>query len=176
MKSKYPMLVLLFCFVLPNDAQNFYLDENGVTIKCENCQPGDTGTVNGILYEAVDRELLVQRRDEGADLTILCTSLVTEMDSLFFEMEDFNQDIGNWDVSNVTNMSGMFGVDKEHLIDYGSISFNQDIGSWDVSNVTDMSGMFRGSLFNQDISSWDVSIVTNMSRCSHRRRSGPKRK
>ena len=42
----------------------------------------------------------------------------------------FNQDIGNWDVSNVTDMSNMFFL---------ATSFNQDIGDWDVSNVTDMS-------------------------------------
>ena len=63
--------------------------------------------------------------------------------------------IGGWDVSNVTNMSGMF-----HSVS----AFNQDISEWDVSNVTDMSGMFNGvSVFNHDISRWDVSNVTNMS-------------
>ena len=45
----------------------FYLDANGVTIKCSNCAAGDTGRVDGVLYEAVDRALLIQRRDEGAD-------------------------------------------------------------------------------------------------------------
>lgn len=140
---------------------SFYLDENGVTIKCKYCQPGDTGIVGAISYEAVDRALLEQRRDEGADLTILCTSLVTDMNSFFYGMDDFNQDIGSWDVSNVTDMSWMFSE---------AASFNRDIGFWDVSNVTDMNGMFAGfesdyliTPFNQDISSWDVSNVTNMS-------------
>jgi surface protein len=45
----------------------------------------------------------------------------------------FNQDIGGWDVGNVTDMSAMFGV---------ATSFNQDIGSWDVGNVTEMPTMF----------------------------------
>ena len=38
----------------------------------------------------------------------------------------FNQDISKWDVSKVTNMSGMF---------LRATRFNQDIGSWDVSQV-----------------------------------------
>jgi len=92
-------------------------------------------------------------------------------------INSFNQDINNWDVSNVTNMSKLF-----YLSD-----FNQSLDNWDVINVTDMSKMFAGfheyvedmeytqeidsppptlidipSKFNQDISSWDVSNVTNM--------------
>jgi len=40
----------------------------------------------------------------------------------------FNQDIGNWDTLNVTDMSHMF---------YKDTNFNQDIGSWDTSKVID---------------------------------------
>ena len=55
-------------------------------------------------------------------------SNVTDMSGMFCRYaRSFNQDIGNWDVSNVTNMNGMFHRAK---------SFNQDIGNWDVSNVT----------------------------------------
>ena len=67
----------------------------------------------------------------------------------------FNKDISKWDVSNVTNMSGMF---------FGCSYFAQDISSWDVSKVTDMSQMFLATpALNQDIGSWDVGNVTNMS-------------
>ncbi len=86
---------------------------------------------------------------------------VTNMRDMFYNATSFNHDISDWDVSNVTDMSGMFF----------NTAFNQDIGGWDVSKVTDMgssqaisgkNGMFQGSDFNQDISEWKVSNVTNM--------------
>ena len=64
--------------------------------------------------------------------------------------------IGEWDVSSVTNMSYLFG---------GS-SFNQDIGDWDVSSVTDMEGMFQFaelSTQNYDniIIGWALLAISN---------------
>jgi surface protein len=82
-------------------------------------------------------------------------SSVTNMSSMFANTKAFKQSIGSWNVSQVTDMSYMF---------VGAIAFNQPIGSWDVSNVTNMSGMFNGArAFNQPIGSWNVSNVTNMS-------------
>ncbi|RPA69780.1 BspA family leucine-rich repeat surface protein [Cyclobacteriaceae bacterium YHN15] len=142
-----------------------FYDANG-TIKCPDAEPGDKGMVNGKLYEAVDNDLLRQRiynrYFEEVDITCLCTSLVTDMSGLFEGSRfkgwtSIDQPIGNWDVSNVTNMSRMF---------YLSGSFNQSIGNWDVSNVTNMSEMFyQSGDFNKPIGigNWDVSNVTNMS-------------
>ena len=48
----------------------------------------------------------------------------------------------NWDVSQVTEMSGMF---------MSASAFNADLSSWVVSSVTDMQFMFQGALaFNAD--------------------------
>jgi surface protein len=77
------------------------------------------------------------------------------MSLLFYNATSFNQPIGGWDVSNVTDMWGMFK---------GASAFNQDIGGWNVSSVTHMYAMFSGATsFNQDVGGWDVSSVTNMS-------------
>ena len=70
-----------------------------------------------------------------------------------FEGTLFNQPIGEWNVSNVTNMESMFA--------YGF--FNQPISNWDVSKVTNMAYMFATNYeFNQPIGNWDVSNVPNM--------------
>ena len=60
------------------------------------------------------------------------TSLITDMSYLFQDTR-FNDNINNWDVSNVTNMRGMF---------YKSKSFNQPLNNWNVSNVNNMQSMF----------------------------------
>ena len=89
------------------------------------------------------------------------TSAVTNMNSMFrgyiFPVTDnpFNQPIGNWDVSNVTDMSYMFSLCQP---------FNQDLSTWDVSSVTIMDGMFLNcGSFNQDLGNWDIVNVTSMS-------------
>lgn len=155
-----------------------YLDANGITVKCiDKTVVGKSYNLNGTKYLVVDRIMLKNMIEDGRDVTKICTSKVTNMSWLLegfsrmtfdeiynsqvyeafgidIKSEGFNQDISNWDVSNVTNMANMF---------VGARDFNQDISNWDVSNVTNMSQMFMGAEnFDKDISNWDVSKV---SRC-----------
>jgi surface protein len=138
----------------PSNCDVVYLDDNGITIKaCDDAIVGQSGVVNGISYTIVSGAMLDDLIANGDDLTRVCTTRIVDMQNLF-EYSTSNQPIGNWDVSNVTNMNFMF---------FRAGSFNQDISNWDVSNVTDMSQVFRqADEFNQDIGSWDVSNVTDM--------------
>jgi surface protein len=77
-------------------------------------------------------------------------------------------DINEWDTSEVTDMSDLFG---DSLLEQLGISFllkytfNPSVSKWNVSKVTNMQNMFKGrSNFNRDLSSWDVSNVINMRR------------
>ncbi len=98
------------------------------------------------------------------DISNWDTSNVTEMKEVFSGWPKFNGDISNWDTSKVKSMHGMFKTSKKVGNYYmGPSSFNGPIGNWDVSNVVDMSEMFLGATsFNQDISNWDVSNVEDM--------------
>ena len=80
-------------------------------------------------------------------------SMVTDM-SYMFEGCNMNDDIENWDVSNINNMERLFASNQ---------TFNQPLNSWDVSSVNNMEGMFVSTNFNQPLNNWDVSNVTNMS-------------
>ena len=83
-------------------------------------------------------------------------SAVTDMNNAFHENNAFNQDIGKWNTRAVTSMEWMFNEAN---------AFNKDIGKWDVGAVTDMLGMFYGAyVFNQNIGEWNTGSVTSMNR------------
>ena len=77
-------------------------------------------------------------------------------------MTFFNQSLGDWDVSNVTDMREMF---------YQVSSFDQDLGNWSISNVENMEDMFEGvklSTENYDslLLSWSNQIPEDYVRFS----------
>lgn len=81
------------------------------------------------------------------------TSTITNM-AYMFGHTPFNQPIGNWDVSNVTDIKWMF---------HGCNQFNQPLNNWNTSNIIRMDHAFHFcSAFNQDLSNWKTSKVTNL--------------
>lgn len=103
MKKLILTSILISLFAISLSAQDFYLDENGVTVRCENAEFGDTGEVNDETYT---KRTAADITPENAETT--CTSGITDMIQLFYDKSDFNQDISSWDVSSVTDMGGMF--------------------------------------------------------------------
>ena len=103
---------------------------------------------------------------EDDDISEWDVSNVEIMSYMFANCENFNQDISKWNTSKVTEMKGMFKNTKfNKFINTKEITVNgKTYIAWDVSKVTDMSNMFlNATAFNQYIGAWDVSSVTNMS-------------
>jgi surface protein len=112
--------------------------------------------------------------------------LVVNMGEMFQFASAFNQNVGGWNVSNVSSFSDMFSsassfnnggssdignwilktsgpINSMSGMFQSASSFNQPIGSWNTSQVTGMFGMFNNaSAFNQDISGWNTSNVTTL--------------
>ena len=80
------------------------------------------------------------------------TSNVTDMEYMFHNAKCFNQPIGKWNTSKVTNMMCMFSC---------AVNFNQYIGEWDISNVTrqNMICMFCFASFNSENAPWYPYLI-----------------
>ncbi len=130
------------------------------------------------LRSLIEQELKGQGPD--ADLNFIDTSEITDMSSLFKWLGIRNIKIDEWNISNVTNMWGMFsgcenfkgeGLEKwnvsnvtemRYMFD-GCKDFVGDLSDWDTSNVKNMRHMFdECTKFNSDLSAWNVSNVENM--------------
>jgi len=94
---------------------------------------------------------------------------------------DFNQPLNNWNVSKVTDFTGMFfhavmfdqNIDDWTLRADGTAinmtymfsntySFNSPLNSWNVGDVTNMYSMFAHThKFNQPLGDWNVEKVTS---------------
>ena len=145
----FTLIVGLFFLSNSIFSQDFQLASNNKTIICDNASVGSSGVVNGKTFTKVNRNTLVSMISNGDDVSCVCTSGITNMQGLFQNNQNFNQDISSWDTSSVSNMQGLF---------QNAGSFNQDIGYWDVSSMNDQNGVNQlfdnaGSL-NQDLSYW----------------------
>ena len=146
----------------------FYLDENGLTIRCDDAAVGDIGSIalDGETAQTYTKrtyaqlEALVRTDGDYQEAAQSCTSGITALLNtdttigLFENMVDFNEPIGHWDVSAVTTFEWVFT---------GASAFDQPLAGWDTSSATTMKDMFGGARsFNQPIGQWDTSQVTDM--------------
>jgi hypothetical protein len=84
------------------------------------------------------------------------TTGITNLANIFGVASNFNQPLGNWDVSAVTNFNSCF---QDTL-------FNQNIGSWNVGSGQIFAAMFRRCPFNNggsdSIKDWNMSSATTL--------------
>jgi hypothetical protein len=60
-------------------SQSITIGDDGI-VRCKGVSIGTTQTIFGDTYEVVDRNLLIQRRNEGKDMeSLMCVSNVTDM-------------------------------------------------------------------------------------------------
>ena len=134
-----------------------YRHTNGVTIKAAACaESGKEYMFEGQKYDvARDKDDIKEKITTNAyPANRIVTTRVTEFNQLFYNNHTFNQDISNWDASNVTSMMHTFSH---------AYAFNQDINYWDVSKVIRMDGMFLvASAFNKPLNRWNTSNVESM--------------
>ena len=170
-------------FAWPNPVTGQYIG-NSWFQGCENLNLGAVTDVPTMINTFNWSEGFLGNRNANASVNRLNEWDMSKITSLYFAFHRnfvYNQNIGNWNTGNVTNMYGMFfrcnqfnhggsptinNWNTSNVLDMGIMfyqtQFNQPIGNWNVSKVTNMGQMLQQTPFNQDISSWNVGSVTNM--------------
>ena len=99
------------------------------------------------IYEAVDDWLedpVAAKRRYG-HISDWDVSQVTNMSQLFYEFDDFNEDLSKWQTGNVRDMSWMF---------LSASSLDSDLSQWQTGNVRNMHAMFHGATSLQENPLW----------------------
>ena len=136
---------------VPSDVRKYVLEYTP--------KPIDNTNINRLVVEYFDRGDTDTTRQRVIDnygtINEWDVGKVTDMSFLFSRLEDrFNENISNWNVSNVTCMDYMF---------FNASSFNQPLNAWNVSQVESMNSIFDNARsFNQPLNAWNVSHVKDM--------------
>ena len=149
-----------------------YLHENGITIiAADNAKRGKVYEFNGEKYYVArglsDIKKIIKSKQYPLNRVI--TSKLTSLNGLFQIQAhgnaavptNFNDDISNWDTSNVLSMDEVFS---------GWPKFNQNISYWNTSKLNQCMECLKAQSMKETItwekhllikiSKWDVSNVT----------------
>lgn len=147
---------------------------------------GDWDVSNLTAINRMFKKALAFNNGGSADINNWNFPLVTSMYEMFGNSESFNQPIGNWNVSGVTNMEALFrqayvgpltqesfntwdvssvtNMRQMFLRGVGFNSINPNIENWNTVNVTNFQGFLQQSTdFNRDLSNWNISSATTFS-------------
>ncbi len=140
-------------------AQQWMTERRVANLRYGHIQHWDTSRITNIanLFRNPKSGYNSQFNDNIADWDV---GNVTDMSSMFSYCLLFNQPLNKWNTRKVTNMRGVFE---------GCQLFNQPLDTWNTSNVIDMSCIFaNANSFNQPLSNWNVSNVTAMKNMFYR--------
>ncbi len=175
--------------VMPNNLDN-YTDISIASSKYPIYAWFDTDTIyiyteNDVILLNPDSKYLFSYLDglENVDLTMFDTSIVENMNYMFYHCGLTSADFSKFDTSSVTTMAFMFNYSRFTSLDlsnfntsnvvsmsrmfYSSTSLTEiNMSSFDTSNVKSMAWMFDHvtSLESIDVSNFDTSNVTDMTR------------
>jgi len=92
---------------------------------------------------------------------------VTDINNLLHTCGSFDQELTNWDVSNVTNASALF-LGCSSFTNGGVNGLGVGLDTWDVSSITNASNMMRGAgndTVDWYLESWNTSNFQNIAAC-----------